>query len=186
LPMLRRWLMGRRWLVRCAWRIRRRPLWGGAGLVALLRWRRVRPRRSRRRWAWRGRGAWRPQPGLRSGRRLRCVRGRPWRRRCAGDRHRRGLRWPADVPLVASELERQLRPIGIADVDGLTVVDVDHRRAAAVDEGPVQRTVVDGLPAALIETQQQMRPGDEGMGDAHVGAQIAPDDDVVTRCERTL
>jgi len=87
---------------------------------------------------------------------------------------------------VASDLESQLRPIGIADVDGLTVVDVDHRRSATVDESPVQRTVVDGLPAALVETQQQVRPGDQGMGDAHVGAKIAPDDDVVTRCESTL
>jgi hypothetical protein len=87
---------------------------------------------------------------------------------------------------VASDLETQLRPIGIADVDGLAVVDVDHRRSTAVDECPVQRTVVDGLPAALVETQQQVRPGDQGVGDTHVGAQIASDDDVVTRRESTL
>jgi hypothetical protein len=79
-----------------------------------------------------------------------------------------------------------LRPIGIADVDRLTVVDVDHRRSTAVDESAVQRTVVDGQPAALVETQQQVSPGDQGMGDAHVGAEIASNDDVVTRCESTL
>jgi hypothetical protein len=79
-----------------------------------------------------------------------------------------------------------LRPIGIADIDGLTVVDVDHRDAAPIDVGPVQRTVVDGQPAPLIETQQQMRPGDQRMRDAHVGAEIASDHHVVTRCEGTL
>jgi len=87
---------------------------------------------------------------------------------------------------VASELETQLGPIGIANVDGLTVVNVDHRRSTAVDESPVQRTVVDGQPTALVETQQQVGPGDQGMGDAHVGAEIASDDDIVTRCESTL
>jgi hypothetical protein len=71
---------------------------------------------------------------------------------------------------VASDLESQLRPIGIADIDGLTVVDVDHRRPAPVDVGSVQRTIVDGQPAALIETQQQVCPGDQRMRDAYVGA----------------
>jgi hypothetical protein len=87
---------------------------------------------------------------------------------------------------VAADLEIQLRPIGIADVDGLTVVDVDHRDAAPVDVGSVQRAVVDGQPAALIETQQQMCPRDQRMRDAHVGAKIASDHHVVTRCKSTL
>jgi hypothetical protein len=71
---------------------------------------------------------------------------------------------------VASDLETQERPIGIADIDGLTVMDVDHRHPAPVDVGSVQRTVVDGQPAALIETQQQVCPGDQRVCDADVGA----------------
>jgi hypothetical protein len=56
-----------------------------------------------------------------------------------------------------SELEAQPRPVGIADVDALAVLYVNHRHLAAVDESPVQRTVVDRQPPALVEAQQQMR-----------------------------
>jgi hypothetical protein len=45
--------------------------------------------------------------------------------------------------MVPTDLERQQWPVGISDVEALTVVDVDHRHPSAVDEGPVQRTVVD-------------------------------------------
>jgi hypothetical protein len=54
---------------------------------------------------------------------------------------------------VAPNLERQQRTIGVSDVDALAVVDVDYRHAAAVDVSPVQRTVVDRQPPALVEPE---------------------------------
>jgi hypothetical protein len=84
---------------------------------------------------------------------------------------------------VVADFEGQLRPVGVSDVDGLAVVDVDHRHPPAVDESPVQRTVVDRQPPALVEAQQQMGTRNQGVRDAHVGAQIAPDHHVVTRRE---
>ena len=89
-------------------------------------------------------------------------------------------------PRVVADLERKLWPVGIADVDALAVVDVDHRHPAAVDVGAVQRTVVDGQPAPLIEAQQQMSTRDQRMRDAHVGAQIAPDHHVMACGEGAL
>ena len=171
-----RGLPDRRWrLVLRARRVGRRAL----ALVAGLWWGTgIRARRS---------GAdrpLRPRPGGRAW--LLWCGSRPGGRRRFGDRHRRRLRRPADDTVVASDLESQLRPIGIADVDGLAVVDVDHRHAAPVDVGAVQRAVVDGQPAALVEAQQQVCPGDQRMCDAHVGAQIAANHDVVTCGEGTL
>jgi hypothetical protein len=58
--------------------------------------------------------------------------------------------------LVAPDLEGQLWPVGIPDVDGLAVVDVDDRHPVAVDERPVERAVVDRQPPALVEAQQQV------------------------------
>ncbi|OBG67696.1 hypothetical protein A5704_09140 [Mycobacterium sp. E735] len=78
------------------------------------------------------------------------------------------------------DLEHQLRPVRVPDVEALTVVDVDDRHPPAVHESAVERTVVDRQPPALVEAQQQVRAGDERVGDAHVGAQIPPDHDVVT------
>ena len=116
----------------------------------------------------------------------RRLRGRPCRSRgvCRhGDAHRLGLGRAPGHPLVAPDLEGQQWPVGISDVDALAVVDVDHRHPAAVDESPVERTVVDRQPPALVEAQQQMGARNQRVRDAHVGAEIAADHHVVTRCE---
>jgi hypothetical protein len=65
-------------------------------------------------------------------------------------------------------------------------MDVDHRTAVAVDEGPVHRAVVDGHPLALLEAQDQMRARDPRIGDPDISTQITPDDHVVTRRKGTL
>ena len=103
-----------------------------------------------------------------------------------GDAHRLGPGWAPGHPLVAPDLEDQLRPVGISDVDGLAVVDVDQRHPPAVDESAVQRTVVDRQPPALVEAQQQMGTRNQRVRNAHVSAEIAPDDYVMTRCEGTF
>jgi hypothetical protein len=79
-----------------------------------------------------------------------------------------------------AHLEGQPRPIWIADVDLLTVLDVDGGHTATVDEHPVQAAVVDRDPAALVEPQYQVRSRDQGMGDAHISAKVAADDDITT------
>ena len=94
--------------------------------------------------------------------------------------------WLAAFPAARPDLERQSRAAGIADVDALPVVDVDHRSAIAVDESPVHRAVVDGDPLALLEAQDQVRAGDPGIGDPDVSTQITPDDDVLTWREGTF
>ena len=85
-----------------------------------------------------------------------------------------------------SNFEGHPRPVGLADVDGLAVMDIDHRHSLAVDEHPVERIVVDRHPLALIEAQQQVRAGDQRMRDAHVGAQVTSDDHVASGREATL
>ncbi len=127
--------------------------------------------------------------GLRSQWR-RCLRVRRRRRRsgpgCAdpcGDRYRRGLRRAAHRTLVAANVEGQSGPVGIADVQSKAVGDVDHRHALIVDEHPVQAAVVDGQPPALVEPQDQVRPGDQGMGHTDVGAQVTANHHVVARGE---
>jgi hypothetical protein len=85
--------------------------------------------------------------------------------------------------LVPSDLEGQLRPVGISDVDALAIVDVHHRHPAAVDESSVERTVVDRQPPALVETQQQMVARNQRVRDTHVGAKIASDHYVMTSCK---
>ena len=75
---------------------------------------------------------------------------------------------PEDV--APADLEGEPRSAGIADVDALPVVDVDHRRAVAVDESPVHRAVVDGCPLALIETQDQMRARNPRIGNPDISA----------------
>jgi hypothetical protein len=85
------------------------------------------------------------------------------------------LGWATGHAVVAADLEGQRRPVRIADIDGLTVLDVDHRHPPAVDESAVQRTVVDRQPPALVEAQQQMGARDQGMGNAHVGPEVTAD-----------
>ena len=102
---------------------------------------------------------------------------------CRRDGHRRGLGWAPRHPNMAPNLERQQRPVGVSDVDTLAVMDVDHRHPAAIDVRPVQRTVVDRQPPALIEPQQKMSTRNQRVRDAHVGPEVAPDNHVMARCE---
>jgi hypothetical protein len=82
--------------------------------------------------------------------------------------------------LVVSDREGQQRSVRVSDVDALTVMDIDHRHLAAVGERPVEGTVVDRQPPALVEAQQQMSTRNQGVRDAHVGSQIASHHHVVT------
>ena len=111
-------------------------------------------------------------------------RGRTSGRRDHRDRLRR--RQLTDRALVMSDFEGHPRPVGLADVDALAVVDVDHRHPLAFDEHPVERVVVDRHPPALIEAQQHVRAGDQRVGHAQVGAQVTADDHVAARREAAL
>ena len=84
-----------------------------------------------------------------------------------------------------SYLETQLRSIGVADVEVLTVLEVDGGNPPIVDVHPVEAAVVDGNPSALIEPQHQVCAGDQRMCDSDVGAKIAADDYVIARRERS-
>ncbi|OBK28678.1 hypothetical protein A5659_05565 [Mycobacterium sp. 1165196.3] len=84
---------------------------------------------------------------------------------------------------MAADVKRQQRPVRVADVEGLPVVDLDHRHPPAVDESAVERTVVDRQPLALVEAQQQVGTRNQRVGDTHVRSQIAPDYYIVARCE---
>lgn len=95
------------------------------------------------------------------------------------DPHRGGLGWPAGGSLVPSYFKGQTQPVGITDVDALAVVNVDQRCSLTVDESTVPRAVVDRHPPALIETQQQMRAGDQGMRDTHIGAEVTSNDHIM-------
>ena len=103
-----------------------------------------------------------------------------WARRADG--HRLGRR-PTYGALVPPDLETQLRPIGVADIEVLTVLQVDGGNPPIVDVHPVEAAVVDGDPSALIEPQHKVRAGDQRMCDTDVGAKIAADDYVVARRE---
>ena len=81
---------------------------------------------------------------------------------------------------MAADLERKARTVGIADVDLLAVVNVDCGHAAPVCVHTVEAAVVDRDPAALVEPQYQVRSRDQGMGDAHISAKVAADDDITT------
>jgi hypothetical protein len=85
-----------------------------------------------------------------------------------------------------SDLEGQARPVGLSDVDALAIADVDHRYTATVDVDPITRAVVDRHPPALIESEQQMGARDRRVRDAHVGAQVASNDDLVACRETAL
>jgi hypothetical protein len=58
--------------------------------------------------------------------------------------------------VVPADLESQLRPIRVADVEALTVVDVDGGHPPVVDVHPVEAAVVDGDPAALFKPQHKV------------------------------
>jgi hypothetical protein len=87
---------------------------------------------------------------------------------------------------VTPDLERDPRSVGLADVDGLAVADVDRRHPLPVEEDPVDRVVVDRDPAAVVEAQQQVRPRDQRVRHPQVGAQVAADDHVAPRREITF
>jgi hypothetical protein len=82
---------------------------------------------------------------------------------------------------VPADLERQLRPVGVADVEALAVVDVHGGHSPVVDVHPVEAAVVDRDPAALVEPQHKVCAGDQRMCDTDVGAKITADYDVVAR-----
>lgn len=87
---------------------------------------------------------------------------------------------------MATDLKADHRTVRISDVDAQTVLDVGARHAAVVDIQPVEAAVVDDNPSALVESDQQVGPGDQRMRDTHVGPQIAPDDDIVACCKGAL
>ena len=143
---------------------------------------------------WYGRGgAWAAGGGWRGGAGCRSRHGAPLRthglgtagRRDDRDRLRR-RRQQTDIALVMSDFEGDPRTVGLADIDGLAVLDVEHGDPLAVDEDPVHRIVVDRNPPALIESQQHVRAGDQGMRYAQVCAQVASDDHVAARREVTF
>ena len=154
---------------RRAGRVHVRPDAGVVGIPVLragMRSRRRRPcplRRASALW-WPGPSGWlsRRPLGVGLGARL-------------DDAHRIRLGRTAGHTRVPPHFEGQQRSFGIADVDALAVVEVDHRDPPAIGEGPVQRAVVDREPPALIEAQQQVGARYQWMGDAHVGAQVASD-----------
>ena len=74
---------------------------------------------------------------MRTGRRCGRGRRRPRDGGRLGGTLRPGSRRPSRPCALLSDLEAQLRSAGISDVDALAVMDVDHRPAVAVDEGPV-------------------------------------------------
>ena len=98
----------------------------------------------------------------------------------------RRLRRPPDRTGGVTDLEAQQRPVRVADVDRQAVVDVDGGQPAAVDEKPVQRAVVDGDPAVVVEPQQHVGPRYQWMCDAHVGPEIATDHNVMACGEGAL
>ena len=114
--------------------------------------------------------------------------GHSWARRAGrvDDRYRRRQRGSPGRALVAADLEGQRRPVRIADVDAQAVLDVDHGHALVVDEQPVEAAVVDGDPSALVESDDEVRAGDQGMCHADVGAKVTPDRYIVARGERAL
>jgi len=119
---------------------------------------------------------------------LRLALGRPW----AGsalrvvNRYRRRQRRPPDQTLVAADLEGQRRTVRVADIDPQAVLDVDARHATVVDIKPIEAAVVDGDPSALVESHEEMRPGDQWVCDANVRAQVTPNRDIIACREGAL
>jgi hypothetical protein len=84
---------------------------------------------------------------------------------------------------MATDLEGHRGPVRVADIDPLTVLDVDGRHPTVVDVQTIEAAVVDGDPPALIEPQYQVYPGNQRVRDADVGPQVTPDDHIVAGCE---
>jgi hypothetical protein len=103
-----------------------------------------------------------------------------------GVRRRPGPQGPVGLALLRSDRERQPRSLRVPDVDGLPVVDVDHRHPVSVEVGPVQRAVIDRQPAALIEAHDQMCARYPRVRDPQIGMRIPADDHLVACGERTL
>ena len=87
---------------------------------------------------------------------------------------------------MTAHLEAQRRAVRIADVDPQSVVDLGHRHATVVDVQAVEAPVVDREPSALVESHEEVSSRDQGVRDADVGAQVAPDDYVITRRESAV
>jgi hypothetical protein len=87
---------------------------------------------------------------------------------------------------VVPDLEGDPRPVGLADVDRLAVVDVDHRHPLGIDVDAVRRIVVDGDPPALVIPQQQVCARDQRVCDAQIGAQVTSHDYLAARRETAL
>ena len=58
--------------------------------------------------------------------------------------------------------------------------------AAAVDEQPVERAVVDHYPAVVVEPKQQVGPRNKRMCDAHVGSKVAAHHHIMSGGEGAL
>jgi len=101
----------------------------------------------------------------------------------AENRYRRRQRRPPGRTLVTAELERQRRAVRVADIDPQVVLDVDGRHATVVDIQPIEAAVVDSHPSALVESHDEVRPGDQGVCDPDVRAEVTPDDYVIARRE---
>jgi hypothetical protein len=84
---------------------------------------------------------------------------------------------------MATDLEDHRRPVRVADIDPLAVLDVEGRYSTVVEVQTIEAAVVDGDPPALIEAQHQVYPGNQRVRDADVGPQVTPDDHVVAGCE---
>jgi hypothetical protein len=87
---------------------------------------------------------------------------------------------------MATDLEGHRGPVRVADIDPLTVLDVDARHPPVVDIQPVEAAVVDRDPSALVKSQHQVCPGDQGMPDAHVRPQVTSNDYIVAWGEGAL
>ncbi len=83
-----------------------------------------------------------------------------------------------------ADLERQHRSLGVGELDLHPILNVDGGHPPAIDVHPVEAAVVDGNPAPVVEPQNQMFTRNQGVGNAHVGSDVAPDDDVVAGRER--
>lgn len=84
-----------------------------------------------------------------------------------------------------TDFEGQPRTVRITDVEGLAVVDVDGRYPASIDEHTVEAAVVDRHPTVVVVPHHQVRAGDQRMGNAYVGAQIATDHHIIAGSEST-
>ncbi|BCO90737.1 hypothetical protein MINTM015_39940 [Mycobacterium paraintracellulare] len=92
----------------------------------------------------------------------------------------------AHRPVVPADPKAQTRPVGPGEVEALAIVDVDGPYPVTIDENAGGRTVVDRDPFGPVEAKQEVGSSDQRMGDAHVGAEVTSDHDVVARRETAL